>query len=346
MKKSTATLRAENYPHDNGEWFCEFNYRNVKGLGKEEGVVRRDPSTVILVDGLYYVWYTKSEGDFNSKSENIYDKQFPWDYADIWYATSKDGYDWEEQGVAIGRGGQGAYDERTVCTPEILAHDGKFYLVYQCMDKDGKYRGTYETVALATAEHVCGPWTKSKEPILTRREDGHWLDDYETYNDQVFEGTVHDPTLFFYNDKFYLYYKCALQKDKQNKPDFAGTNTRWGVAIADKVEGPYIPSEYNPITNSGHEVIMWQYKDGMAALLNREGPERDTIQYAKDGINFEIMSRISHSPGAAGLFRNPDADKAPLEGLRWGLWHPPYEEREGRWDYIRRFDIRPKYLQN
>ena len=29
-------------------------------------------------------------------------KVFPWDYTEIWYATSKDGYEWKEQGLAVG----------------------------------------------------------------------------------------------------------------------------------------------------------------------------------------------------------------------------------------------------
>ncbi len=346
MKKSLATLRAENYPHGDSEWFCEFKYREVKGLGLEEGVVRRDPSAILLVDGLYYVWYTKSVGDYNGRSPGPYDKKFPWDYADIWYATSKDGIEWNEEGIAIHRGQKGEYDSRTVCTPEVMTHDGKYYLVYQCYHlTDEGYKGVDEAVALASADNVRGPWTKTPAPIITRPEDGHWFDDYETYNDQEFEGAVHDPTLFYFNDKYYLYYKCALKKARLTTKDFAGTNTRWGVAIAEHPEGPYIPSEYNPISNSGHEVIMWEYAGGLAALMNRDGPERDTVQYSKDGINFEIVARIFHSPTAPGIFRTPDTDKCPLEGIKWGLWHTPPNERVGRWDYLRRFDVDPKYYQ-
>ena len=38
-----------------------FEYSTLKGLEPESGICRRDPSDVILVDGKYYVWYTKTE---------------------------------------------------------------------------------------------------------------------------------------------------------------------------------------------------------------------------------------------------------------------------------------------
>ena len=59
---SAASKRALNY--DKGpEWFCQFKTKNVTGdLAFEEGIIRRDPSVVIDVNGTYYVWYTKGTG--------------------------------------------------------------------------------------------------------------------------------------------------------------------------------------------------------------------------------------------------------------------------------------------
>lgn len=44
------------------ELYTLFRYAPIKGLGYEEGVGRRDPSTIIKVGGLYYVWYTRISG--------------------------------------------------------------------------------------------------------------------------------------------------------------------------------------------------------------------------------------------------------------------------------------------
>ena len=60
-----------------------------------------------------------------------------------------------------------------------------------------------------------------------------------------------------------------------------GRETKWGVAIADQPEGPHVKSEYNPVTNSGHETLLWHYRGGIAALLTTDGPEKNTIQWSR-----------------------------------------------------------------
>ena len=36
-----------------------FTYRPLPGLGPEPGVMRRDNSDIVNVDGTYHMWYTK-----------------------------------------------------------------------------------------------------------------------------------------------------------------------------------------------------------------------------------------------------------------------------------------------
>lgn len=106
---SAASKRALAWPKIGNEWFAEFKVYDLKGdLAYEEGVVRRDPSAVIQVDGKYFVWYSKSMGPtqgFGRDIEN--DKVFPWDRCDIWYATSDDGWTWKEEGLAVAKRVQG-----------------------------------------------------------------------------------------------------------------------------------------------------------------------------------------------------------------------------------------------
>ncbi len=337
MKKSSASLRADEYADHGAQWSCGFAYTELKGLGYETGVHRRDPSSVIEHDGIYYVYYTKSVGAHfgESSKRDRFSKIYPWDNADLFYATSTDGLNWTEKGIAVARGEIGSYDERTVCTPDVLAHDGKFYLVYQAI-AEVNYTGRNENVAMAVAEKPSGPFIKLDKEILHPMEDGYWFgEDVKGYNSGEFHGVTHDPSLYFYNNKFYLYYKCGANEITKLKG--FGKDTRWGVAISDNVTGPYTHSEFNPITNSGHETMLWHYGGGIAALLNRDGPEKDTIQYAKDGVNFEIMSRVTDTPQAGGAFRGKNTNTSPLEGIRWGLCH--YDERGSMWNYIVRFDL-------
>lgn len=349
MKKqlSAASKRASNYPNGQQEWLCGFTYTAVKGLGYEEGIHRRDPSSVIQVGDLYYVYYTKSVGVYFSMSHHSDAelKLFPWDKADIWYASSSDGINWHEQGCAVARGDKGAFDDRTVCTPDVMAHDGKYYLVYQTQTSTTSYDARSENVGIAVAESPNGPWEKVNSAIIEPMAGGYWFENTDSYNSGYFRGVTHDPMLFAYNDQFYLYYKCGAWQDSETHrgrtKKFAGRDTRWGVAIADNVTGPYTHSKFNPVTNSGHETMLWHYQGGIAALLNRDGPEKETIQYARDGINFEIMSRVNNSPQAGGAFRCNETDAYPLQGVQWGLCH--VDERGSLWNYILRFDMDPKF---
>lgn len=338
-KASFATQREENYKidgcasvqiPDDPEWNISFEINTLKGdLAPDPNFTRRDPSAVIKVGDTYYMWYSFS----HTFDEN---KIAPWDLNDIYYATSKDGWTWQEQGLAVGRGEPGSFDHRSVFTTEIFVHDGKYYLVYQAAgDEDGIYNRN--VVAMAWANSPDGPWTKLDKPLL-----------YPTYTDELFfdNNAVHDPCIVFYNSKFYLYYKgeCNCQgaagcKKWCNPVCGLNKQVKWGVAIADSPTGPYVKSEYNPITNTGHEVMVWPYKTGIAILQHQDGPEAKTIQYAADGFNFEIKGKVNNIPEAAGLFRAPLSDNNPHAGVTWGVGHQlKWDAGPKGWMYIYRFD--------
>ncbi len=340
-KLSAASKRALMWPDDlSSEWFFEYNVYDLKGdLAYEEGVVRRDPSALIKHSGKYYVWYTKSVGPRDGFGGDISkEKVFPWDRSDIWYATSKDGLTWEEQGLAVPRGEPGAYDDRSVFTTEIMEWEGKYYLCYQVVGGDYVVRVKNE-VGLAWADSPDGPWTKSKEPILSPADNGIWKG--EEQNRFIVEKKgdfdshkVHDPCIIPYKGKFYLFYKGEQMGEEIT---WGGREIRHGVAIADNPKGPYVKSEYNPISNSGHEICVWPYNGGIASLITTDGPEKNTVQWSLDGINFEIMSVVKGAPHAIGINRTIDPEEEPLAALRWGLTHqymnPDYQ-------YIRGFKTR------
>ena len=337
-KLSAASKRALAWPDLGNEWFGEFKVSDLKGdLAYEEGVVRRDPSAVIQVDGKYFVWYSKSTGTTDGFAGDIEtEKVFPWDRCDIWYATSDDGWTWKEEGLAVPRGEKGAYDDRSVFTTEILVHEGKYYLTYQTVKSPYVVR-VKNQIGLSWADSPHGPWTKSAEPILSPADNGVWKGEADNRFLVEKKGDfdshkVHDPCLMFFNDKFYLYYKGEQMGEEIT---FGGRQIRHGVAIADNPLGPYLKSPYNPISNSGHEICVWHYNGGIASLITTDGPEKNTIQWAPDGINFEIQSVIKGAPHAIGLNRSLDTEKAPLAAIEWGLTHQ-YMNRD--YQYIRRFE--------
>ncbi|MFD2257589.1 glycoside hydrolase family 117 protein [Luteolibacter algae] len=335
---SAASKRALLWPDIGNEWFFENQVYDLKGdLAYEEGVVRRDPSALIKHDGKYYVWYSRSTGPTQGFAGDIEkDKVFPWDRCDIWYATSTDGVTWKEEGLAVPRGEPGAYDDRSVFTVEIMQWEGKYYLCYQTVKSPYTVR-VKNQIGLAWADSPDGPWTKSKEPILSPADNGIWKgDDQNNRFSVVKKGDfdshkVHDPCILPYKGKFYLYYKGEQMGEQIT---FGGRQIRHGVAIADKPEGPYVKSPYNPISNSGHEVCVWKYDGGIASLITTDGPEKNTVQWSPDGINFEIKAVIKGAPHAIGINRDLDNEKEPTEALRWGLTH---EYKTSDYQYIRGF---------
>lgn len=349
---SAATGRYRNYWHaeksmdQNNEFYTIFRYTHIKNLGPEKGVSRRDPSTVIKVGDLYYVWYTKYQGPppvgvgrRAQVSETL--PLFDWDLASIWYATSRDGIDWQERGAAVHRGQKGSYDDRSVYTPEIMYAQGRYYLFYQCTA--GRYVSRqFESIAMASAESPHGPWKKSAAPVLEPTRAGEWegaADDRTKVKAPCgFDSQcVHDPCLLVRDGKYWLYYKGEPMGYKGRKDV---TATMWGVAIAAKPDGPYVRHPLNPLTNSGHEVCVWPYREGVAALVTTDGPEKNTVQYAPDGLNFSVKTHVVLPPRAAGPYR-PDAytDTKNGQGITWGLCHIPNQATPPDvFSYLIRFD--------
>lgn len=339
-KMSAATLRALKWPKLGNEWFCSFQVQDLKGdFAYEEGVVRRDPSSIIQVDGKYIVYYTRSTGPtqgFAGDIEN--EKVFPWDRCDIWCASSTDGWTWKEEGIAVARGEKGAYDDRSVFTPEAIAYNGKYYLVYQTVKSPYNVR-VKEEVGIAWADSPYGPWHKSAAPIVSPSGNGIWKGDEDNRFNVIKKGDfdshkTHDPCILVFNNKFYLYYKGEQMGEEIT---FGGRQIRHGVAIADSILGPYVKSEYNPISNSGHEICVWNYNGGIASLITTDGPEKNTLQWSPDGINFEIQSVIQGAPHAIGINRSLDSEASPLSTLEWGLTH---EYKTSDYQFIRRFSCK------
>ena len=340
---SAASKRALQWKYVENDWYRVFNpMKPLKGdLAYEEGVVRRDPSAVIKVDGLYHVWYSKSVGatdGFGGDIEN--DKVFPWDRCTVWHATSEDGWTWkEDKEAAVPLGEKGSYDDRSIFTVEIMEWNGMYYLCYQTIKSPYDVR-TKNEVGLAWSSSPFGPWEKSKEPILKPADNGIWKGEEQNRFMVEKKGDfdshkVHDPCILPYKGKFYLYYKGEQMGEEIL---YGGRQIRHGVAVADNPKGPYVKSKYNPISNSGHEICVWPVDGGIASLITTDGPERNTFQWSPDGINFEIRGAVkgANMPHAIGLNRTIEATTDnPTAIFDWGLSHV-----YNSWNYqsIMRFD--------
>lgn len=300
---------------ETNELYTQFKYTRLKGFDYNGGngtISRRDPSKIIYANGKYYVWFTYRNTPVPPKGPELCSDTIPstdWDLADIWYATSEDGFTWEEQGVAVPRPPEPNIGWRSVSTPDILVWKGKYYLYYQGFMEASGIKGDYCPVAVSHADSPDGPWTPYNKIAIPNGTPGEWDQD-----------SIHDPYPLVHNGKIYLYYKSDSARNTNN-PNYARMQ---GVAIADHPQGPFEKHPLNPIINSGHETTLFPFKEGIAAFAIRNGNESNTIQYAEDWVNFEIASTVELMPDAAGPFV-PDAftDTKDGRGITWGLSHLP-----------------------
>ncbi len=334
------------YQDSTSEFYTTFKYSPISGIGKERGVTRRDPSTVLRIDGTYYVWYTRRQTPYERDHSNKPPTRqqtwetpvFDWDLAEIWYATSEDGFHWREQGVAVTGGPRDAYDGRSVFTPDVLMCHDKFYLYYQAVDYPYRTR-TRNSIGMSWADSPDGPWQRAESPVLRPGEPGVWLGDDDSDEVRRYGAwdshKVHDPFILVRDGRYWLYYKGQPMGWTSKYSRGIG----WGVAIADEPEGPFIKSPLNPITNSGHETCLFPYGEGLLALCGHDGPEKDTLQYARDGLNFDVVAHVTLPPLAAGPFASDSyCDTKDGKGIIWGLAHIATEEMKSGNSYIVRFD--------
>ncbi|MCP5117869.1 MAG: hypothetical protein GY953_44180, partial [bacterium] len=296
-------------PHEDraNELYSNFQYTRLKGLPLEPNVSRRDPTKVLRINGKYYVWYTRRETESPPAEPEKATTTIPahdWDLAEIWYATSEDGFTWEEQGAAVRRSSTGP-GSRSICTPDVLMWEGRYYLYFQAYaPRTGGQQ--WCPVRAAVADSPDGPWQHVEQPVVEPGPAGSW--------DNI---KINDPYLIVHNGRILLYYKGA---PIERGPEYV--LRMQGVAMASDPLGPFTKSPLNPVLNSGHETCMWPWKSGVAALVSLDGPEKNTIQYAPDGENFRLMSLIQVPPIAPGPFI-PDAfaGNGNGRGLTWGISH-------------------------
>ena len=317
---SAASERMFQYPapraQDN-ELFSQFKYTRLQGFEYANGdgtVSRRDPSRPILVDGKYYVYYTKRDTrippiGWNRAAEATDDiPSTDWDLAEIWYATSEDGITWQEHGVAVKRPPKPKSGWRSVATPDVLIWNDKYYLYYQAFDEPSGLRGDLCPVSVSYADHPAGPWTHGGDAVIPFGDESAWD-----------RQATHDPQPIVYQGKIYLYYKAAYNKWPDNRNNYAVGH---GLAIAEDPLGPFEKHPLNPVMQSGHETTYWPWRGGIATLANKDGNERETIQFASDGVNFQIASSVSFTPKAAAPFAaDAFTDTKDGRGFTWGLSH-------------------------
>ena len=180
----------------------------------------------------------------------------------------------------------GYFDSTTCHNPLIKKVDDKYCLFYM-----GNSNGKTNTkrIGLAFSDSLDGPWSRPDKPLLEAGETGAW-DDHCTTNPAF----IKHP-----GGQYWLYYKSWNTNDYETSttPLIKG-NRKYGLAISEKLEGPYIKYKGNPVIDfSGkgdnrqfEDAFAWREKNKFKMIARDMGiynHEDGLIMQSKNGIHWQ-----------------------------------------------------------
>jgi hypothetical protein len=180
----------------------------------------------------------------------------------------------------IGKGVGKGWNAVGYHNPNIRQVGDKYAIVFISND-GGPRHGPNQRIGMMTADHLNGPWglvPDETKPLLSPPDDTKiWC-----------HGSgcgVNNPSLLpLPNGKFHLYFKAQSNR---------GKGVSMGVAIADRLEGPYVIQK-DPITANDRTIedgyaFIWRDHVCLMTTDNHGILERGggLIWVSKDGINFE-----------------------------------------------------------
>jgi hypothetical protein len=223
----------------------------------------------------------------------------------------------------------GFFDATTCHNPSIYHAGGRYWLFYM-----GTSNGNFATkrIGYAVADSPWGPWERCEKPLLYPGEEGAW-DDYITTNPAF---------LAHPNGEFWLYYKSCNQAEYLGaRVNGIAGNRKYGVAFADRIDGPYRRYEGNPVVDFSargenrqvEDAYIW-FEDGRFKMLMRDmGFYDHTV-----GLYFESDDGLHWSKpligwlGAEAYIEQPPA---PSHLKRYGRFErPQLLMKEGKPAYL------------
>lgn len=213
--------------------------------------------------------------------------------------------------------GEGFFDGTTCHNPHIQFVDGKYCLFY--IGNSNKKTNT-KRIGLATSDSLSGPWKRPDKPLLEAGEPGSW-DDHCTSNPAFLKHP---------NGQYWLYYKSWNTDEYEHPVDLAiRGNRKYGLAIAEKLEGPYVKYSGNPILDYSKLGNNRQLEDGNVFMENgrfymlvrdmgRFDHEVGIILESEDGIHWS-EPKISYF-GYSHYLRQPPA---PSHLKKYGRFERP-----------------------
>ncbi|MDN3665300.1 glycoside hydrolase family protein [Algibacter miyuki] len=183
--------------------------------------------------------------------------------------------------IGQGKGGN-AWNAAGFHNPNIRKIDDKYVLVYIANDGD-KQHGPSQRIGMLISDNIYGPWIETPNkntPLLSPPNDNTiWC-----HNSGL---GVNNPSIIkLPNGKYHLYFKAMAG------PKGSGAKVSMGVAISDKLEGPYL-IQPDPITSNKARiedgyVFLWRNQVCLLTTDNHGILEKGggLLWVSEDGLKF------------------------------------------------------------
>jgi hypothetical protein len=189
--------------------------------------------------------------------------------------------------------GEKYWDADVTHNANAFFHKGKFYLYYMGEYGDGKdypMHRNHQRVGVAIAENPAGPWKRLDQPIVDISDDKASFDSL----------CVTNPAACLRPDGGVLLIYKAVQYAEGK---VMGGNVRFGVAVADKPEGPYVKKPghiFESVSPGKH----WMVAEDPFIWFSRKYGNR---YYA---VARDVVGTFSGASGGLCMFQSED-------GLDW-----------------------------
>jgi len=265
-----------------------LSYQNKPKLEKEWASFLKYEG-VVLEDDEYHIWGSSPIWGDDGKV-HVFASRIPVESGfGLWYATSQiahyvsdnpEGpFKFVEVLLKPEQSAPGSWDTGAQHNPTVTKIDGLYVLTYHSNTSTKTDRAARShKIGMMTAKSVNGPWEKLGM-ILEPPADNDttiWCHKHM--------GGIDNPSLIKHpNGKYYLYYRAKWK-------GLEGGNT-YGVAISDKLEGPYIHCPKRVINNTRYieDPYVFVYHDTIFMLLTDNYKGNGMLLTSTDGLHFEFI---------------------------------------------------------
>ena len=196
--------------------------------------------------------------------------------------------------VALPARGKAFWDGTTTHNPNILLKDGKFYLFYMGNTGDGQSYPMHrnnQRIGVAVADKPEGPWTRFDKPVIDVSPDLSAFDSL----------VVNNPAAVLRPDgKVLVIYKAVNVVEGK----VMGGKVRYGAAVADKPEGPYVKMPGSVFESNDKNSEHWMVAEDPFIWYSKTYGNR---YYA---LTRDVVGLFTGTKGGIALFESED-------GLHW-----------------------------